>query len=52
MVPGTMYSGFAHHVAMGVETEEDLEAAMNHLRARGIETSDIVDHLFCKFRLF
>ena len=48
VVPETMLSGFAHHVAMGVESEEDLEAAMNHLRANGIDTSDIVDHLFCK----
>lgn len=48
VVPGTMHSGFAHHVAMGVTSLEDLERAKAHLNANDVETSEVVDHLFCK----
>ncbi len=46
--PETKDKGFAHHVALGVESEDALAAAKKHLEEHGVKVSDVVNHFFCK----
>ncbi len=47
-IPDSMRSRFAHHLAIGLDSEAELHAAREHLLAHGVDCSDVVDHLFCK----
>lgn len=38
----------AYHIALRLDSEEELEAKMHHLRSRGVETTIITDHGWCK----
>ncbi|MDB5872853.1 MAG: Glyoxalase/bleomycin resistance protein/dioxygenase [Ramlibacter sp.] len=46
--PETKNKGFAHHVALGVQSEPALLDAKKHLESHGVKVSDVIDHLFCK----
>jgi catechol 2,3-dioxygenase-like lactoylglutathione lyase family enzyme len=44
----TLPSGAMHHVALMVESVDDLSRAREELRARGVRVSEVWDHEFCK----
>ncbi len=46
--PKTKDQGFAHHVALGLPSEEELLKTKQHLEAHGVKVTDVIDHFFCK----
>jgi len=40
--------GFAHHVALTCDTEEELLETKKHLEEHGVDVSEVVDHFFTK----
>ena len=41
-------NGSMHHLAFGVDTEEDLLNFREHLKASGLKVTAMIDHGFCK----
>ena len=43
MAEGTVGVGSTHHLALAVDSAEELEAWRDYLRGRGVECSDVFD---------
>jgi catechol 2,3-dioxygenase-like lactoylglutathione lyase family enzyme len=41
-------NGSMHHLAFGVDTEEDLLTFRGHLKEHGVKVTPMIDHEFCK----
>ena len=46
--PTVKEAGFGHHLALKLDTEEQLLDTKAQLEAHGVKVSEVVDHMFCR----